>query len=158
MNGHRKLLIFAVNELLARKLISLAPSGSDLKNEEEHGHVLLDLCGYPAAINWNNIGFDELRVSVWWKYDHSRHPQADFTGNSRERFRTSRPLAKRQHYARFVGATVSGWLERKTGAFLEGRGSDKLYDVYTRQGEREALVGLPEPVPAGFGAEGRFFL
>jgi len=95
---------------------------------------------------------------VWWKYDHSRHPQAELGGSSREQFKTSLPLAKKQHYPKFVGVTVSGWLERKTGKHLQGKGQKGLFDVYTRRGEKEILKSLSDPSPSGFKAEGKFFL
>jgi hypothetical protein len=153
MNPYRKLLISAINELLDRGLISLTVNESTNRSEEQ-GHILLDLLGYPTAISWNNIGFQELRISVWWKYDHSLHPQANLTGSSRESFRTSFPLAKRQHFKKFVGVTVSGYLERKEGKFLQGKDNRGILDIYTRTGEKIELENAPSPKPNGYAAEG----
>jgi hypothetical protein len=152
MDGHRKLLILSINELLSRGLISLDGE------KENPGHIITAIAGENTVINWNEAGFQEIRISAWWKYDHSRHPQANLEGNARENFVTGRPLAKKLHYPKFVGATVSGWLERKTNKHLQGNGHDRLFDVYTRRGEKEILAALPDPVPNGFEAEGKFFL
>ena len=70
-------------------------------------------------------------------------------------FETTLPLAKRQHYPKFVGVAVSAWLERENGPYLQGYGVDRL-DVYVRRGEQQALEALPEATPLGYGAEGRF--
>lgn len=154
MNGHRKLLTLAVNLLLERKLISL--EGVE-NNREEGGHIFAQLAGENAAISWQGIGCEELRISVWWKYDHSRHPQANSLGNAREEFKTSSPLAKQQHYPKFVGATVSGWLERETGKFLQGKDVQGLFNLYTRRGEKLVLDKMPIPSAKGFSPEGAYF-
>ena len=160
MNAHRKLLIYGLNELLSKKLISLTPKGeiNSEHDEDENGHVFVDLLGYPSVILWSNAGFQELRISVWWKYDHSRHPQANLTGNAKESFVTSGPLAKRQHYKRFVGVTASAWLERKDGKWLQGEGSRAIFDIYTRSGEKAVLEKLPIPKPNGYKAEGQVYI
>lgn len=150
MNPHRKLMVLALNELLARGLVSL--SGRD----EDHGHLITELAGESSVVIWHGISGDELTLAVWWKYDHTRHPQANLEGNYREEFLTTEPLAKQQHYPKFVGVTVSGWLERKTGKYLQGSGRDHLM-TYTRRGERKVLETLPNPVPLGYSTEGRFF-
>lgn len=151
LDPYRKLIILGINKLLADGLISLT-STSDTQ-----GHVFAELGGYPSAVIWNGIGFGELRVSVWWKYDHSKHPQANLIDSSKEEFKTSQPLAKQQDYPKFVGVTVSAWLERKTGQHVQGKGRERLFDVYTRRGEKIALDALPDAKPNGYEAEGKFF-
>ncbi|MGZ8406694.1 MAG: hypothetical protein ACXWVJ_01560 [Caulobacteraceae bacterium] len=158
MDAHRKLLIWGINKLVSDKLISLRATGDDRTNPDEAGHLVTELFGEPTVILWANIGFEELRISVWWKFDHGRHPQANKQGNFRERFQTSAPLAKRQHYPKFVGATVSGWLERKNGPYLQGKNSERLFDLYTRRGETASLEALPVPEPLDFGPDGKFYL
>ncbi|MCF6404459.1 hypothetical protein L3C95_16295 [Chitinophaga filiformis] len=156
IDPYRKLLITATNELLQRGLITLqSQSGSYL--HEPKGHVLLDLYGFPSVVLWNDIGFEELRITVWWKYNHALHPQANLTGNARENFSLSSPLASRIHYKKFVGVTASAWLERRTGKHLQGRNREKVFDVYTRNGELSEMEKLPCPKPNGFRAEGKFF-
>lgn len=150
MHWGRKLLVLGLNHLVDRRLLSLNGTGG------EGGHCEVEIAGRRSMILWEDIGFQELRISVWWDYDHSRHPQANLQGNSREGFRTSQPLAKRHRYREFVGATVSGWIERKSGKYLMGRGSKGLVDVYLRQDAKATLDGIPNPEPNGFEVEGKF--
>lgn len=151
LNGHRKLMVLALNELLDGKHLSLNGTGG------EEGHLLTTLAGAPTVICWTDINCEELRLSVWWKYDHSKHPQANLSGSQREQFHTSAPLAKTQHYPKFVGVVVSGWIERRTAKHIQGVGAKGFFDVYTRRGEKEVLDALPIPTPQGFKAEGPMF-
>lgn len=153
MNPYRKLLVAAVNELLDSKHISL--DGKD-ENFSQSGHIITNLFGYTTVILWTDIGFEELRVSVWWKYDHSLHPQANLTGSSRENFTLEKPLAKKQHYKKFVGVVASAWLERRDGKHLQGKKNRAIFEVYTRRGEKEELETILDPKPKGFKAEGKF--
>jgi hypothetical protein len=157
MNPYRKLLIAATNELLNRGLITLQGK-EGLYPHVDKGHVFVDLFGYPSVVLWDDIGFEELRISVWWKYDHSLHPQANLTGNTRESFSQSLPLASRLLYKKFVGVTVSCWLERRTGKHLQGKNQEGLFNIYTRKQEKAQLKNLPFPTPEGFKAEGKFFI
>lgn len=152
---YRKLLIAAINQLLERKKISLEKKGVKELFDQD-GHLFTEILGYPSVVIWRDIGFEEIEISVWWKYDHSLHPQANLTGNSKESFRTSSPLAKRQHYKKFVGVTVTGWLERKEGKYLQGKKNRGLTQIYTRSGEKEILEKLQTPIPNGFQMEGKF--
>lgn len=146
----RNLLVLGINELLARNLISLEGGNEDTS----HLHTVIG--GRPSVILWTGIGCDELRVSVWWDYDHSQHPQANLQGNSRETFVTSSPLAKEQHYPKFVGATVSGWLERQSGRYLMGSGRDRLFDTYVRRSTKPVLDAIPSVAPVGYEHKGKF--
>lgn len=152
MNVARKLLVLGVNRLLERGLISLDP-----KVPVVDGHIREELAGAPSVIIWRGISGEELEVSVWWNYDHSRHPQAELLGSQRETFHGPTPLAKPQRYKEFVGAFASGWLERRTGAFLQGRDTTGISERYVRKADAARLEGLPAPVPNGFAAEGKFF-
>lgn len=156
MNNYRKLLVLGINELLAKKLISLDPKEDSVSEETYRGHIISEIAGYPSVIIWEDIGFEEFRISVWWNYDHTNHPQANLSGNARENFRTPSPLAKRSKYKNFVGVTVSGWLKRRTGKYLMGKGRRALFDIYTRRQEKPLLEKLPEPKPNGFLVEGTF--
>jgi len=156
MDPLRKLVVLGTNELLSRGLIHL--DGPSTADRDDDGHVLTAIAGHASVVMWSNIGFEELRISVWWKYDHSRHPQAELTGNHRERFSCSTPLASKTKYPGFVGACVSTWLERKDGKYLQGKGREHLFDTYVRKGELQNLLQIAQPVPAGYSAEGRFHL
>lgn len=153
LNPFRKLLVLGLNEVLDKQLLSLDWDG---KSDEPRGHLRTKLAGYDSVITWTGISCGEIRFSVWWKYDHDRHPQANLTGNSRESFIGTAPLAKRVHYPKFVGVVCGAWLERKDGKYLQGRGSRGLLKPYSRKGEIEHLKGIPNPVPNGFAAEGKF--
>lgn len=150
MHPLRKLLVLGVSELVARGAISLHGG------EEPASHLHTVLADRKSVILWRGIGFDELEVSVWWDYNHGAHPQANLEGDYREQFRTSTPLAKRATYPRFVGAIVSGWLERSTGKYLMGAGGERLFERYIRRKDRAALLQLPVPEARGFGSEGKF--
>lgn len=159
MDPHRNLLVHGINELLINKLIALNPP-QQLQEEQENpekGHYFTTLCGHPSMILWSYAGFGELRVSVWWKYNHTLHPQANLTGNAKESFETAEPLAKRQHYIKFVGVTVSGWLERKEGKHLQGKGKRNLFGIYTRAREKNELERIPVVEPLGYKPEGKFY-
>ncbi|KKX49782.1 hypothetical protein [Sphingobacterium sp. IITKGP-BTPF85] len=154
VNPYRNLLISAINTLLDKRIISLNGKSSD----SENGHIFVELFGYPSVILWQDIGFDELRISVWWKYNHELHPQANLTGNARENFNGSSPLANRIHYKKFVGVIASGWLERSTGKYLQGKNREAIFDVYTRKGEKDELEKQSLQKPKAFGIEGKVYI
>jgi hypothetical protein len=149
VHPYRKLLVLAVNHLIDEGLIDLNAQ-QDVK-----GHTQTTIAGRNTAINWTGIGCGEIRIAVWWDYDHSKHPQANLQGNFRESFQTGSPLAKRQHFPKFVGVVVSCWLEREKGKYLQGREGDFLPDRYARRGALAELEALPDPIPNGYAAEGR---
>ncbi len=149
MDKHRKLVILGLNKLLSQNLISLTPT----KGEAKSGYIFAELAGHSSVVMWQDIGHDEIRISVWWKYAHNKHPHANLTGASQEKFNTSKPLCRSTHYPKFIGVAVSAWLERKTGKYLQGHGHDRLFAIYTRKGEQSALAALPEVAPQGYAAE-----
>lgn len=155
-NPHRNLLVAGVNDLLNKKLIILeSPDSQNTRNDQ--GHVFTEIFGFPSVVKWRDIGFGELEISVWWKYDHSRHPQAELEGNRRENFNSTTPLARKELYKNFVGVTATGWLEREKGKHLMGKDSERLVGIYTRKGEKSALEKMTVQIPLGFEAEGKFY-
>lgn len=162
MTPLHKLAVMAVNKLLECKVITLEAPDENATTPKEKGHLFTDLAGKPTVINWNSIGQGELRISVWWDYDHSKHPQAypDLPDSSpnKETFNTGKPLAKKHHYPKFVGVTLSFWFERKTGKWIQCQnGVFKGFDRYIRRDMTEELKKLPSVVPNGFKASGRYF-
>lgn len=153
IDPYRNLLVAGVNELLEKKCISLIYE-SDF---EESGHIFIKLLGYDSVVIWRSIGFGELSISVWWKYDHCKHPQANLEGNQRERFSTKEPLALRNKYKNFVGVVVSCCFERKDGRHIQGEKRDGLF-MYTRKGELDALKKLPIQKPKGYNATGLMYI
>lgn len=157
MHELRKIMVLGLNEAIKQGRISLDAPPIDASTDED-GYLMTEIAGRPAVVNWSSISAGEIRISVWWDYDHSKHPQADAHGDYRESFSLSQPLAKDSYYPKFVGVTVSGWLERKTGKHLQGKGKEHLFDVYMRRGSKELLQKLPEPKPIGYETEGKFFM
>lgn len=156
IDPYRNLLVAATNLLLQEKLISLEYNKEIERSES--GHIITTLFNYTTVIIWNNIGYGELSISVWWKYNHDNHPQANLKGNTKERFRTLSPLAKRQHYKKFVGVVASCWLERKDGKFLQGKKRKCIFDIYTRQNDKQELENLPIQTPNGYESEGTYYI
>lgn len=156
-NPHRNLLVAGVNNLLNEKLVTLESTGSQ-NTRNDQGHVFTEIFGFPSVVKWRDVGFGELEISVWWKYDHSKHPQAELEGNSRENFNSITPLARKELYKNFVGVTTTGWLEREKGKHLMGKDREKLVGIYTRKGEKSALEKMPMQIPLGFEAEGTFYI
>jgi hypothetical protein len=155
-NPHRNLLVAGVNDLLNKKLIILDSPGSQ-NTRNDQGYVFTEIFGFPSVVKWRDIGFGELEISVWWKYDHSRHPQVELEGNSRENFNSTTPLARKELYKNFVGVTATAWLEREKGKHLMGKNRERLVGIYTRKGEKSELEKMPVQIPLGFEAEGKFY-
>ena len=99
-----------------------------------------------------------MQISVWWDYDHKKHPQADLQGSFQEKFATRAPLAKENKLLLFVGAVASGWLERKDGKYLQGMGRRGILDHYIRRNDHQKLISLHDPKPMGFKIEGAFHI
>src|SRR5690554_1222835 len=121
--GHLRLVIAPINFLLDRSLIERVPNSAA---PPEHGHTITNLAGHPAAIVWHDAGYGELSISVWWKFDvdaYLRRRSAKMAP-----FIATVPIASRKRYPLFVGATVSVWLERKDGLFIQGKPS-RLFDI-----------------------------
>ena len=151
---YRNLLVASVNKLIEQNYISLNLEG--VNEENEVGHIICEIFGYNSVIIWRNIGFGELHISIWWKYNHNNHPQANLKGNQKENFNLSQPLANRNHYPKFVGVVASCWLERKQGKYIQGVNRESIFDVYTRKGELEHLKELPIIKPKGYEISGPF--
>jgi hypothetical protein len=155
MNPYRKLLVLGLNEALNRDALSLLWDG---ETKTKSGHFETVIAGENSIVSWADAGFGEIRLSVWWKYDHSKHPQANLLGSYRESFKTAAPLAKRSRYKEFVGVVCSVWLERDKGRYLQGHGNRYIHERYTRKGELVILKAIPDPVPNGFEIEGPFHM
>lgn len=155
IDPRRNLLVGAINYLLSNNHISL--DISNINSEEENGHVLVNLFGHNTAILWSNMGFDELLISVWWKYNHKKHPQANLEGRSKESFSSREPLAKKQYYKNFVGVVTSCWLERRSGKFIQGKNQEHIAKIYTRSGELKFLKEIPQQIPIGYESYGPIF-
>jgi hypothetical protein len=155
IDPYRNLLVAALNKLIEEKHISLAFDGTN--KVDERGHVFVELFNQNSVILWRNVGFGELLISVWWKYDPSKHPQANLEGNERESFNLDKPLAKTIHYRKFVGIVASCWLERKTSKHIQGKNREHISVHYSRRGELKILKELPVQKPNEYEISGRFY-
>ncbi|WP_321324964.1 hypothetical protein [Thiomicrorhabdus sp.] len=155
MNPYRKLVTLALNKAIESGKISL---NWDNKERQESGYLITSIAGENTVINWSDASFGEIRISVWWNYDHNQHPQANMRAPYKECFQTSLPLAKRQRYKEFVGIVCSAWIERDSGRHIQGYGNESIFDRYTRKGELQKVKVLPNPEPLGFEIEGKFFM
>ncbi|KXH84934.1 hypothetical protein [Chryseobacterium kwangjuense] len=153
-NPYRNLLVAGLNEILKQNKDFLH---IDKNKHDDEGHIFVELFGYRSVVIWREISYGEISLAVWWKYDHAKHPQANLTGNGRENFRSTSPLANIAHYKKFVGVVVHGWVERETGKYIQGSGGDYITREYSRRGEKAELDKLPCVKPNGFKTEGIFF-
>ncbi|MGP2836378.1 hypothetical protein ACTVKO_23965 [Serratia nevei] len=163
MTPLHRLAVMAINTLLEHDAITLETSEADGKSREKAGHIFTELAGKPTVINWDDIGFEELRISVWWDYDHSKHPQAypdlPDSDSRKEKFRTTQPLGYLHHYPKFVGVKLSFWFERQDGKWIQCRnGKFNGVDCYVRKDMQAALEALPAVEPNGFESVGKFYL
>jgi hypothetical protein len=149
-NPYRNLLVAGINELIRQKNIL------QVTKDMADGYLMVNLFGFPSVVLWQDIGFEELRISVWWKYDHAKHPHANLKGSAIENFKGSSPLSKRHNYKKFVGVILSGWLERNEGKYLQGTNNKSIFDRYIRRGENRELLMLPLQKPNGFEIDGKF--
>lgn len=156
VNPYRNLIVAATNKLIENKLISIEAYGYMLLKDQNR-HLFAKLFGFDSVIIWRNIGFEEIQISVWWKFDYDKHPQVNLEGKFKENFNSPTPLAKKQHYKKIVGVTATALLETITTKHLQGIGNEYLLDVYTRKGEKAELEKLPIQKPEGFETEGKFF-
>ncbi len=57
-----------------------------------------------------------------------------------------------------VGVVISGWLERKRGKCLMGKGDKRIIRHYVRRGEKLELKKAAPTVSLGFEIEGKFIV
>ncbi|TGM13264.1 hypothetical protein EHQ81_10495 [Leptospira selangorensis] len=173
------LLGHALNLLIEKGLIDMN-SSEDAKN----GYLESELLGKPTVLNWCYIGHGEIRLSVWWNFDKTKHPQhleggfknlvlldnlkkeerskywgkntaIHSTDNAVEKYHTPEPLAKTARYKEFVGVLCSTWIERKTGKYLQTKDGKGIFGSYIRNKDKEKLVFIPDCSPLGFTLNGK---
>ena len=159
------LLGHALNELVANKKVDL-----NSISDESSGFLECVILKKPSIINYSYIGHGEIRMSIWWDFDKTKHPQhieggfknkknINIGGNSIENYRTNAPLCKKGKYKDFVGVVVGCFIERKTGKHLQ-ISNDRvgLYDAYVRRSALPQLLSIDKCDPNGFELSGKFFL
>jgi hypothetical protein len=146
MSPLRNVLTYGFNAVVREGVFDPTLPSMGLEGEKlGHLHTIID--GRPAVVLWQIDFHNYMLFSVWFDYIHANHPQADLPGAS-EKFTAAKPVAKRKHYQKFVGAIVSGWLDLD-GDFLLGFGVDEIWAEYTRSDAKKALRLLPEVEPLG---------
>ncbi|MFJ5373675.1 hypothetical protein ACIPTP_14165 [Pectobacterium versatile] len=144
------LLVTALNEAIRQKKIDLNGVSPEDHNQK-HEHLFCEIGGKSAVINWADIGCDELRFSVWWDYDYEKHPQ-----QKDERYLSGKPVAKKSKVKDFIGVHASCWIERSTGKYIMGGRGDRVFNIYVRQSNLDALMKLPKVKPLGYKESGKF--
>ena len=176
------LLGHALNLLIKKGLIDINST-----EDAESNYLECKLLEKPTIINWSYINFGEIRMSVWWNFDKTKHPQhleggyknriildnlsaheqmkyagtkkgIFSNGNTIEKYNTEEPLAKRSKDINFVGVLCSTWVERKNGKYLQTEGGKRIYSSYIRAHDKKALCSIPNCRPLGFELAGRFHM
>lgn len=176
------LLGHALNLLIQKGLIDISSTA-----DADDSYLECELIGNPAVINWSYISYGEIRISVWWNFDKTRHPQhleggyknkvlldhlpdqeqrkymgtnkgIYSTSNTVERYQTEEPLAKQSKYKDFVGVLCSTWIERKDGKYLQTEGGKRIFGSYIRARDKKSLCTIPNCQPEGFNLAGRFHM
>jgi hypothetical protein len=134
----RNLLVAAINEALRRGLLSMAPGGNHWPTTADaRGHVfrfqLPD--SSPVAVYLSDAGFDEIGIHA------AVNPKGDRVRASNGNLGAG-------------DAFALGWLERRTGAYLQ-RSSHPTFRC--RKTLLEPLAAL-HVTPDGFADRGQFFL
>lgn len=170
----------ALNLLINKGLVDINST-----DDSDSSYLECDLLEKPTIVNWSYIGHGEIRISVWWNFDKTKHPQhleggykdriildnlsahekMNYVGtqkgifsneNTVERYKTDKPLAKTNKYIDFVGVLCSTWIERKDGKYLQTEGGRRIHSSYIRARDKKALCSIPNCRPLGFALAGRF--
>jgi hypothetical protein len=86
--------------------------------------------GEPASVSYEYHGWDEVLVRLKWS------------------------LSDNKHGCRLI---LAAWLERRTGAWLQGNGASYIGRDYVGQGVVSLLKSFPLVEPNGYLATGKFY-
>lgn len=173
----------ALNLVIKKGLIDMNST-----DDADSSYIECQLLEKPTIINWSYIGFGEIRISVWWNFDKTKHPQhldggfkdkiisnnfsnheqmeyigankeIFFRSNNVEKYTTDAPLSNPKKYINFVGVVCSTWIERKAGKYLQiEKGGRHIFHSYIRDRDKKALCAIPDCRPLGFELSGRLHL
>jgi len=176
------LLGHALNLLIKKGLIDMSST-----DEADSNYLECELLGKTTIVNWSYISYGEIRMSVWWNFDKTKHPQhleggyknriiidnlsaneqmkyagkrkgIFSNGNNVEKYQMDKPLAKSSKYIDFVGVLCSTWVERENGKYLQTEGGRRIHNSYVRTRDKKELCSIPNCRPLGFELDGRFHM
>lgn len=116
-----------------------------IENINEEVSIETVLHGKRAFILCTPIGFQELRITVWWGYKLSKTIDCHnilFNG------------AKNKT----TDAMVGGWIERKDGIWVQGVDSKSLVNLYCSRCAQQELDKIPTFKSAKIGRTGKYHL
>ncbi|MGN5575830.1 hypothetical protein [Enterobacter sp. Lyrl_3] len=150
------LMVAGINELIRKEKIDLNGKSVDANAPEElkGGYIHTTLYGCPSLINWRDIGYDKLRISVWWDYRPENLPQRARSWLERQKPCTSTPLVKSHNLPDLLGAYGSCWLERKEGKYIIGKLGEQFFNIYLRKNTYYPLDHAPMEEPLGYKLSG----
>ena len=144
MDGHRKLLVHAINYLVENDHLSLDYNGDD---NEERIQIETEILGERSYILCNGIRHGEVRVTLFWGCDEGFNLAPD-----------DYSMWMTESKACNMKAACSYWLERKNGTHLQGRIEQGWTQEHVRFGYSEYLKNLPIPEAKGFELSGKFYM
>jgi hypothetical protein len=176
------LLGHALNKLISKNLINMEST-----EDAESGYLECELEGKLTIINWHYVGFGEIRLSVWWNFDKTMHPQhlkggykdkvlldklseseqrkywgtkkgIYSTSDTVEKYQTAEPLAKKSRYKDFIGVICGTWVERKDGKYLQTEEGNRITNSYVRKADKEALCKVSDCIPNNFSLTGKLHM
>lgn len=116
-----------------------------IENINEEVSMETELFDKRSIILCTPIGFQELRITVWWGYKLSKAIDCHnilFNG------------AKNKT----VDAMVGGWIERKEGIWIQGVDSKNMVNMYCSRCTQQELDNIPTFVSAKIGRTGKFYI
>ncbi len=144
MNGHRKLLVHAVNHLVENNHLSLDYNGAD---NEEKIQIETEILGERSYILCNGIRHGEVRVTLFWGCDEEFKLAPD-----------DYSMWMSKSKSRHMKVACSYWLDRKNGTHLQGKIDQGCTQEHTRDGYEDYLKNLPIPEAKGFEPSGKFYM
>lgn len=134
----RDLICIAINEIIKCERIDISNPNEEIID----GSIYTEIIGKKSKISWRGIGYGEVRITIWWgiKPAYIDSP-------------ATKPLNRKMIDA--LDVCCSGWLERKEGKWLQGYGSDWIFDTYCSKSAEIDLYSIPKVETIGYNKEGK---
>lgn len=116
-----------------------------IENINEEIFMETELFGKRSFILCTPIGFQELRITVWWGYKLSKVIDCHNILFSGAKNKTT-------------DAMVGGWIERKDGLWLQGVDSKSMVNMYCSRCVQQELDNIPTFESAKIGRTGKFYI